>query len=220
LNVLKWLIKLIKTEELQFKNVIISQKYLFWKSKRIFDVLICISLLPVLALIILILLIFNKFYNKGSLFYVQKRMGKNCKPFNAIKFRTMSYVKVINRKYSDPVELDRITALGHKLRKIRIDELPQILNVLKGDMSLIGPRPDYYEHALLFLENIPSYKFRYAIKPGISGLAQIRLGYAAGLNETKKKSKVDVFYIENASYYLDMKIFFGTILTILKGTGT
>ena len=82
---------------------------------------------------------------------------------------------IIERKFSDPLEVDRITAFGKILRKIRIDELPQILNVIKGDMSLIGPRPDYYEHALLFLKNDPNYRMRHAIKPGISGLSQIRL---------------------------------------------
>jgi lipopolysaccharide/colanic/teichoic acid biosynthesis glycosyltransferase len=121
---------------------------------------------------------------------------------------------LISRKYSDPLELDRITSLGHVLRKTKIDELPQILNVLIGDMSLIGPRPDYYEHALSFLQYDPLYKFRYTIKPGITGLSQIRLGYAEGLIATKKKSKVDLFYIKNANLKLDMKIFVSTLFVI------
>ena len=105
------------------------------------------------------------------------------------------------------------------MRKIRLDELPQIINVIKGDMSLIGPRPDYYNHALIYLDNIPNYRNRHAIRPGISGLSQIRLGYAEGLNATKKKSKIDVYYIENVNIYLEIKIFFGTIITVLKGIG-
>ena len=208
-----------KTNLMSEKNIIISNNTFFWKFKRIFDLSICVLLLPILFIIMIILLFLNIFFNKGTIFYIQKRMGKNCKPFNAIKFRTMVNIDIIDRKYSDPLEIDRITVLGRVLRKIRIDELPQILNVLKGDMSLIGPRPDYYEHALLFSKNIPYYKSRHLIRPGISGLAQIRLGYAEGLKATKKKSKVDIFYIENANFGLEIKIFIGTILTITKGLG-
>ena len=144
-------------------------------------------------------------------------MGKNCKPFYAIKFRTMIDTGVISRKYSDPLEVERITKLGLILRNTRIDELPQIINVIKGDMSLIGPRPDYYEHAIIFLESDPNYYSRHLVKPGISGLSQIRLGYAEGLSDTKRKSKVDMYYIENANFYLDVKIFIGTIIVIIKG---
>ena len=202
------------------ESIVISEKYMFWTLKNIFDYVVCFILLPFLCVVTLIILFFNIFYNKGSVFFIQKRMGKDCKPFNAIKFRTMVSSDIIERKFSDPLEVDRITAFGKILRKIRIDELPQILNVIKGDMSLIGPRPDYYEHALLFLKNDPNYRMRHAIKPGISGLSQIRLGYAEGLNDTLKKSKIDIYYIENANYFLEVKIFFGTIITIIKGLGT
>ena len=123
------------------------------------------------------------------------------------------------RNYSDPLEIERITPLGKLIRKARIDELPQIINVLKGDMSLIGPRPDVYEHALHFVNNIEKYRMRHVIRPGLSGLSQIRLGYAEGLEETKKKASVDIYYIKNISFSLDIKIFFGTIYTIFCGLG-
>jgi lipopolysaccharide/colanic/teichoic acid biosynthesis glycosyltransferase len=202
-------------EALNMQNIV-RKNYFFWFFKRVFDLLICLFLLPVLFALILLIVFFNLFYNKGSVFYIQKRMGKNCKPFYAIKFRTMRNIDVIEREYHDPLEEERITRLGRLLRKTKIDELPQILNVLMGEMSLIGPRPDYYEHALSFLENVPSYYLRHAIRPGISGLSQIRLGYAEGLSDTKKKAKVDLFYIKNASFIFDIKIFFGTIFIILK----
>ena len=208
---------MIEPNEISHIKNVISKNHNFWRFKRIFDITICILLLPILLSVIVIILFLNLFYNKGSVFFVQKRMGKNCMPFYALKFRTMVDIEEINRKYSDPLELDRITSLGRVLRKVKIDELPQIINVLKGDMSLIGARPDYYEHALLFLDNISDYRLRHEIKPGISGLSQIRLGYAEGLVATKKKSKIDIFYIKNANFYLDIKIFFGTILIILKG---
>jgi len=117
---------------------------MFWINKRLFDILVCLLLIPLLFIISIIILLFNYFFNSGSLFFIQDRMGKNCSVFSAIKFRTMVPVKEITRKYDDPIETNRITSFGKILRKSRIDELPQILNVLKGEMSLIGPRPDYY----------------------------------------------------------------------------
>jgi lipopolysaccharide/colanic/teichoic acid biosynthesis glycosyltransferase len=195
----------------------ITKKLTYKITKRLFDILICIVLFPFFLLVTFLLLFLNIFLNKGKIYFIQKRMGMNCKPFYTIKFRTMRDIKKIQRKYYDPLEIDRITQLGHLLRKTKIDELPQILNVLKGDMSLIGPRPDYYDHALAFLEHDPLYQYRHLIRPGISGLSQIRLGYAEGLNETRKKTKIDIFYIKNASIKLDLRIFFATLLLILKG---
>jgi len=199
------------------KEITVSSGCVFWISKRFLDLTLSIIFLPILATIALVIFCLNLFYNKGSVFYIQKRMGKNCVPFYAIKFRTMINIKKIDRKYSDPLEHSRITSLGYILRRTKIDELPQIINVIKGEMSLIGPRPDYYEHAISFLDKIPNYKLRHAVRPGISGLSQIRLGYAEGMDATKIKSKVDIFYIENANFFLDVKIFFGTILIIIKG---
>ena len=194
----------------------VSGGALFWGSKRLLDIIISLILLPAMILLTMIIYFLNILFNKGPLFFIQKRMGKNCKPFNAIKFRTMTVSDTINRQYTDPLELDRITRFGNILRRLRLDELPQILNVIIGEMSLIGPRPDYYDHALEFMENIPDYKMRHIIKPGISGLSQIRLGYAEGLLETKKKSKIDIYYIKNVNFILDVKIFFATIVLILK----
>jgi len=190
--------------------------YIYGVFKRLIDILISIALMPFLLFITFALFFLNVFFNKGKIFFIQKRMGKNCKPFFALKFRTMKSTDIIKRKYSDPLEINRITRLGNFLRKTKVDELPQILNVLKGEMSLIGPRPDYYEHALSFLEYIPSYRHRYSIKPGITGLSQIRLGYAEGLRATKLKSKVDHYYIKNVCLKLDFQIFIATIFIIIK----
>ena len=143
---------------------------LFWINKRLFDIIVCLLLLPLLFIVSIIVLFFNYFLNQGSLFFIQDRMGKDCVAFPAIKFRTMLPVKEITRKYDDPIETDRITSFGKILRKSRIDELPQILNVLKGEMSLIGPRPDYYIHALEYLKNVKGYRERHIIRPGITGL--------------------------------------------------
>ena len=146
-------------------------------------------------------------------------MGYKCARFKAVKFRTMLDHNNNTRGFNDPLEFNRITWLGKILRQSRLDELPQILNVLRGDMSLIGPRPDYYEHALIFVEKIEEYRWRHLIRPGISGLAQIRVGYAEGLEDTKKKVDVDLYYIENAKLSLDVKIFIDTIIIIFKRVG-
>ena len=192
---------------------------LFWINKRIFDIILSLILLPLLFIIGIILLVLNLFFNPGSLLFIQKRMGKDCEFFFAIKFRTMTYVKEITRKYDDPIETNRITPLGRVLRKMRIDELPQILNVLKGDMSLIGPRPDYYTHALEYLENVQGYRERYVIRPGITGLSQISLGYVETLEAISKKTSIDNYYIENLGYINELKIIFNTILVIMRGLG-
>jgi lipopolysaccharide/colanic/teichoic acid biosynthesis glycosyltransferase len=192
---------------------------LFWINKRLFDIIVSVLLIPLLFIVSIILVFFNYFFNPGSLFFIQDRMGKNCCVFSAVKFRTMLPVKEITRKYDDPIEIDRITSLGKILRKSRIDELPQILNVLKGEMSLIGPRPDYYKHALEYLKNVNGYRERHIIRPGITGLSQIRLGYAEGLDATAKKVSVDNYYIQNVNYIIELKIIVNTIFTIIKGMG-
>jgi len=192
---------------------------LFWISKRLFDVIISLLLLPLLFIISIFLLFLNPLYNSGRLVFIQERMGKNCKAFFAIKFRTMSPIEEITRKYDEPIELDRITPLGRILRRMRIDELPQILNVLRGDMSLIGPRPDYYVHALEYLKNVEGYSDRYTIRPGITGLSQVRLGYVENLETITKKVSIDNYYIKNVGYIIDLKIIFSTILVILRGIG-
>jgi len=192
---------------------------LFWINKRLFDISMSLLLLPLLFIIGIILLLLNQFFNSGRLFFIQERMGKNCKAFLAIKFRTMTHSKEITRKYNEPIEKNRITPFGKILRKSRIDELPQILNVLKGDMSLIGPRPDYYVHALEYLKSVKGYRDRHDIRPGITGLSQIRLGYAEGLEATAKKVSIDNYYIQNVNYIIELKIIGNTILTIIRGMG-
>lgn len=193
-----------------------SEGYLW--TKRAFDVVVSVALLPVLVVAGLVLLVANPFFNRGSLLFIQTRMGRNCQPFRAIKFRSMVEVDAVARRAEDPLEHDRITPLGVLLRKSRLDELPQILNVLIGEMSLIGPRPDYYDHALVYLDVVPGYRERHAMKPGISGLAQTELGYIEGLAATERKAAVDLYYIRNASLRLDLWVFWRT-LCVVAGRG-
>lgn len=187
----------------------------FVASKRVFDVAMSLILIPILVLLMIVLVVANRFANKGSLFFIQTRMGQDCKPFNAIKFRTMTHVNMIARTANCPLEEDRITALGRFLRKTRLDELPQILNVLNGDMSMVGPRPDYYEHALYFVEKIPGYRARHSVRPGISGLAQTEVGYVEGSSATRKKVGADLYYIRNRNFRMEAWIVWRTVQVVM-----
>ena len=191
----------------------------FVVAKRIFDIGMSLILLPVVIFVALVLKVVNPFANSGPVFFVQDRMGKSCEPFRALKFRTMRPVQVIDRSANCPVETDRITPVGAFLRKTRLDELPQILNVLAGDMSLIGPRPDYYEHARHFLTNVPGYRERHAVRPGISGLAQTEVGYVHGTEATRRKVHADLHYISHSGFRLEAWVFFRTLAVIFKRSG-
>lgn len=192
---------------------------LFSLFKRSFDIVLSLAMLPVLAMIMLTLLILNPFFNKGSLLFVQPRMGRDCQSFRAYKFRTMSAATGAPRGPNDPLERDRITPLGRFLRRSRLDEVPQILNVLKGDMSLIGPRPDYYDHAVAYLDVIQGYRERHMVRPGISGLAQTEVGYVEGVEATRRKVQADLYYITHAGFGLEAWIFWRTLLTVFGRCG-
>lgn len=191
----------------------------FRTAKRIFDIVFSILLLPVVVACAIVLLVLNPFYNRGPLFFVQPRMGRNCRSFQAVKFRSMRVAPKVERGADAPLEVDRITRLGGFLRKSRIDELPQIINVLRGDMSLIGPRPDYYDHAVQYLEIIPGYRERHVVRPGISGLAQTELGYAEGVEATRRKVRADLYYITHQSLALEMYVFWRTLRVVVRRGG-
>lgn len=195
-----------------------SRSY-YWRAKRGFDVGMSLALLAPLIVGGITLLTLNPFLNSGPLLFVQTRMGRGGRPFRAIKFRTMRHAATATRGPDDPLEIERITALGRFLRCSRFDELPQILNVLRGEMSLIGPRPDAYDHAVAYVAAIPEYRMRYSVRPGISGLAQTQLGYAEGIDATRRKVEADLEYIRNAGFALEARIFWATVLTVLGRKG-
>lgn len=192
---------------------------LFWAGKRCFDIGMSLLLLPLLLFFAVVILVLNPFSNRGPLFFMQIRMGRDCRAFRAYKFRTMHLVKGSRRGANDPIETGDITTFGKFLRKTRIDELPQILNVLQGKMSLIGPRPDFFTHARVFMRAIPEYRDRHRIRPGISGLAQVELGYAQGVDQTRSKAQADLYYIQHAGFLLELRLIGQTITTILTKEG-
>jgi len=197
-----------------------AQAHFFYcVSKRLFDVFISLLLLPVLLVAGGFLVVLNPRFNAGRLFFVQERMGRDCRVFRAIKFRTMRAADQETRGADCPLELDRITRMGRILRKTRIDELPQILNVLRGEMSLIGPRPDYHVHARHYIEVIPGYRERHLVRPGISGLAQTEVGYVQGTEATRKKVQADLHYIANRGFAMDAWIFWRTLAVVFGRAG-
>ena len=119
----------------------------------------------------------------------------------------------------DALETDRINFLGRLIRGTRIDELPQIINVLRGEMSLIGPRPDSYDHACVYVREIPGYADRHHVMPGISGFAQTEVGYVDGLDGIKRKVAADTYYIANASFWFDLWITWRTLHVVLARRG-
>ncbi|PRY81504.1 lipopolysaccharide/colanic/teichoic acid biosynthesis glycosyltransferase [Marivita geojedonensis] len=193
--------------------------FVFKAFKRLFDLFVSLMLLPLLAASALAILALNPLLNRGPLLFRQQRMGRHCQPFVAYKFRTLLPCTLSHRDVNDPLEHHRITKLGKFLRRTRLDELPQIINVLKGEMSLIGPRPDYLPHAQVFLKDIPGYRERHEVRPGISGLAQTEIGYVQGPSDTRRKVLADLYYIRNSGFLLEFWIVWRTLLIVFGGKG-
>lgn len=190
----------------------------YWRARSVVDIAGALVLLPVVAMLALVLIVLNPFFNPGPLLFRQQRMGQGCASFIAFKFRTMTYAP-FERGANDPVEEERITPLGRILRRMGLDELPQAINVLRREMSLIGPRPDCVHHAEEFLTEIPEYGRRFAVRPGMSGLSQIKHGYAVGLHATRAKALTDIDYISRAGVRLDLWIAWRTLVTVAMGRG-
>ncbi|HSF95293.1 MAG TPA: sugar transferase [Thermohalobaculum sp.] len=188
-------------------------------AKRLIDIVFAVAAIPAILIAAIVLSVINPIWNAGPLFFLQTRMGRGCRPFRAIKFRTMRPASQIMRGPDDPLESDRITPLGQFLRRTRIDELPQFLNVLVGDMSVIGPRPDYWDHAQHYFDTIPGYRQRHIMRPGITGLAQVDGGYAEGIDATVQKTRDDLRYIRGVGIGMELYVIWRTIIVVFTGFG-
>ena len=190
--------------------------------KRIFDFIASILLIIILSPLLLITYILLKITTNDKSFYRQERYGYNCKSFYIYKFRTMKSEDSGSSKDLKQVVKDdiRVTPLGKYLRKYSIDELPQLLNVINGDMSLVGPRPHAVAHNELYRNKINGYMQRHSIKPGMTGLAQIKglRGETKNIKNMKDRLTADLEYIQNWSLYLDIKILAKTFFVIFKGS--
>lgn len=183
------------------------------------DIAFCLAAAPFLLLLALILLCLNPFLNPGPLLFIQDRMGKNGACFRLWKFRTMVPARKMQRAHNAPLESHRINSFGQFLRKSRIDELPNLINILRGEMSLVGPRPDAWEHAVVLVKTIGRYPGRFRARPGITGLAQIRNGYADCDRLIVRKARLDCIYIDRGCLRLELHIILQTVKIVLTGFG-
>lgn len=192
-----------------------NQNQLYLLVVRIVEILI--SLLGVSLGVILspFILLGNLIGNKGKLFYTQERVGKNGKIFKILKFRTMKTNAETNGAVFAVINDSRVTPFGKFLRKTRIDEFPQFINILKGDMAVIGPRPERPVFVNEIGEVMPFYETRHVIKPGLTGWAQVNYSYGETINDSLIKLQYDLYYIKHRSIFLDINIIFKTISTVL-----
>lgn len=190
------------------------------RAKRFVDLTAALLLALVTLPIMILAAICVKLESKGPIFFKQTRVGLNGIDFTVYKFRSMHlHDENEHSKYSQGNCDKRITFFGKLLRVSRIDELPQLFNVLKGDMSFIGPRPEWDKLGRGYEDQLPYYKIRYLIKPGLTGWAQVMYPYGANLKDTLRKLEYDLYYIKHQNFALDVQIIFKTIKIVLFGKG-
>lgn len=206
-----------KLSENEFGALLPSSFY--EKLKRIMDLVLVLAMLPLWLPLMLITGVIIKLESEGPMFFTQERIGQGNKPFTVFKLRSMGKDSEKQGAQFAATNDMRITKVGKFIRKTRIDEIPQFINVLLGDMSIIGPRPEQKVFVEQFEEDIPFYSYRHVVKPGITGWAQVMQGYAADADDTRVKIEHDFYYIKHFSLWLDILIVFKTIRTIFTGFG-
>lgn len=190
----------------------------FAAAKRFFDIIIAALGILVAAPIMLVLLLVIRLESSGPAIFRQTRVGQHRRPFTLFKFRTMHTGSEDKGIYTEKNDL-RITRIGRFLRATRLDELPQFFNVLRGDMSLIGPRAEWIKCVEQYEETIPHYHFRHLVRPGITGWAQVNYPYGAGIEDAIEKLMYDLYYIRNFSLTLDASVILKTIHIMIFGKG-
>jgi sugar transferase (PEP-CTERM system associated) len=197
-----------------------SQGMLRTTVKRLFDV-VCASVLIVLTLPVMVacaLLI--RLESRGPVLYRQERVGLNGRTFKVIKFRSMTADAEKDGRPRWAAQHDsRVTRVGREIRKLRIDELPQLFNVLKGEMSLVGPRPERPFFVDQLTKQIPFYACRHSVKPGVTGWAQVRYHYGATVEDSQEKLQFDLYYVKNNSLFIDLVVLFETVAVVLLAKG-
>ena len=213
----------LQVESLRPSSLIFSEgfkksKLTTWM-KRVSGFSLSLIGLILLSPLILIISILIKMDSRGPVFYKQERVGEMGKIFKLLKFRSMVEGAEANGPVWAGKNDDRITRIGQWIRKWRLDEIPQMVNVLKGDMSFVGPRPERAYFVEKLREEVPFYDQRFYVKPGITGLAQVKYQYGASKDDSLEKLRYDLYYIKNLSSLLDLLIIFETIKVVLSGKG-
>ncbi len=186
--------------------------------KRALDIAIVIAVAPVASAIVAVAALMIWREDRRSPLFVQERVGLGGRSFRMFKLRTMRPASE-GASFTEKDD-DRITRVGRYLRRTRIDELPQLLNVLRGEMSVIGPRPEAVALSREYQRAIPGYRERHAVRPGLTGWAQVRQGYAAGVEHCTEKLRYDVEYVRRASLWFDLAILSRTAYVVLTGFGS
>jgi len=188
---------------------------------RAADIFFSVALFIVFVICLPFVWLANQLFSPGPLFYKQSRVGKNGKIFTIIKFRSMKVDAESDGLARFSKENDeRVTTVGSFLRKTRIDELPQLINILRGEMTLIGPRPERPEFVDVFIGQEPNYELRSLVKPGITGWGQVKYKYTSTIEEGLKKLEYDLYFIKNRNPSMDFEILCRTFITVVSRNGT
>lgn len=211
---------MVKVYDLSKKLVFDYSKtsFLYSKLKRscdIFGILIALPIIISLSLVTAVLVKIFIVAQGESVIFTQERIGLNGRVFTIYKFRSM----LVNGSDFTQVGDSRINKIGYIIRKYRLDELPQFWNILIGDMSLIGPRPEQVVYVNTYRKQIPNYDLRHKVRPGLTGWAQVMQGYTSDTDGTREKLQYDLYYLKNFGFKMDVVIIWKTILTILTGFG-
>ena len=209
-------VKIHRMSENNIGSLLPSPTYAFLKT--LFDLCILLITAPLVIPVALITALLIRLESPGPVIYTQTRIGQGNRPFIIYKFRSMRFDLNAPEQFAGEKD-PRITRVGRVIRKLRIDELPQFINILRGEMSLIGPRPEQPSFVAEYDEKIPFYSYRHIVKPGITGWAQVRHGYTASTDETQVKIEHDFYYIKNCSLALDLIIAIMTVRIMLTGFG-
>ena len=196
------------------RDLLVATPYLFWK--RGFEIFLALALSLVAGPLILLCILAVKLTSRGPIFYSQIRVGRSGRPFRIWKIRTMiTDAEAAGARWCVPGD-PRVTPVGRFLRNTHLDELPQLWNVLRGDMSLFGPRPERPEFVPQLEKEIPRYRDRLVVRPGLTGLAQVQLPPDTDLDSVRRKLACDLYYVQHVSFWLDLRLILTTAFYLLN----